>query len=184
MRNFLDAKAMAKALKATLKQQDIDISHSQALETVAAQFGFSDWNVLAAKIDAATVEAATDASGIALHAPSPIFRIFDEQKVKEFYIDFLGFRLDWEHRFGDNFPLYCQVSRSGMTLHLSGHHGDASPGATAYVTMSGVVAYQKELAGRNYAHMKPGIEEQPWGKEMTVIDPFSNRIRFCEPSAE
>ena len=28
--------------------------------------------------------------------------------------------------------------------------------------------------------MRPGIEEVPWGKEMTVIDPFGNRIRFCE----
>ncbi|WP_418314221.1 glyoxalase superfamily protein [Phyllobacterium zundukense] len=24
------------------------------------------------------------------------------------------------------------------------------------------------------------IEEQPWGREVQVIDPFSNRISFCE----
>jgi hypothetical protein len=28
--------------------------------------------------------------------------------------------------------------------------------------------------------MKPGVEQAPWGLEMTVIDPFSNRIAFCE----
>lgn len=40
----------------------------------------------------------------------PILRIFDEAKAREFYVDFLGFKVDWEHRFGENFPLYMQVS--------------------------------------------------------------------------
>ncbi len=31
--------------------------------------------------------------------PIPILRIFDEAKAEEFYLDFLGFKLDWEHRF-------------------------------------------------------------------------------------
>ena len=65
----------------------------------------------------------------------PILRIFSVEKAKEFYLGFLGFTWDWEHRFGDNFPLYAQVSRAGLSLHLSGHHGDASPGSTAFVRM-------------------------------------------------
>lgn len=44
----------------------------------------------------------------------PVLRIFSVDKAKEFYLDFLGFTLDWEHRIGDNFPLYAQVSRSGI----------------------------------------------------------------------
>jgi len=28
--------------------------------------------------------------------------------------------------------------------------------------------------------MQPGIEGEPWGLVMTVIDPFGNHIRFCE----
>ena len=176
MRNHLDAKVMAKALKSRLERQDIDISHSQALEIVAAQFGFDNWNILAAKI-----EKSGSRAGVGFRRVTPIFRIFDEQRAKEFYLGFLGFTLDWEHRFGDNFPLYAQVSRAEMTLHLSGHHGDASPGSTAFVTMEGVRAYQKELADKDYAYMKPGVEEFPWGLVMTVTDPFSNRIRFCEP---
>lgn len=38
------------------------------------------------------------------------------------------FRVDWEHRFEPGFPLYLQVSRDGLVLHLSEHHGDGSPG--------------------------------------------------------
>ncbi|MGH6861959.1 MAG: glyoxalase superfamily protein, partial [Phyllobacterium sp.] len=111
---------------------------------------------------------------------NPILRIFDVDKAKEFYLDYLGFSLDWQHRFGDNFPLYCQVSRSGLTLHLSEHSGDASPGARVFVRMSGIDALHKELHSKNYRFMKPGIEQQPWGREVMVIDPFSNRISFCE----
>ncbi len=29
--------------------------------------------------------------------------------------------------------------------------------------------------------MKPGIEDNDWGLETTVTDPFGNRIRFMEP---
>ena len=46
------------------------------------------------------------------HLIIPILRIFDEAKACEFYIDFLGFMIDFEHRFGDDFPLYMQVSLS------------------------------------------------------------------------
>jgi len=35
----------------------------------------------------------------------PILRIFDEAKAKEFYLDFLGFSLGWEHRFEPDAPL-------------------------------------------------------------------------------
>ena len=111
----------------------------------------------------------------------PIFRIFSVEKAMEFYQGFLGCTVDWEHRFGENFPLYCQVSRDGLKLHLSEHAGDASPGAKVFVHMKGIAALHAELTAKNYRYMKPGIEEQPWGREMIVTDPFSNRIAFCEP---
>src|SRR5690606_16974680 len=52
MRNHRDAKAMAKAMRETLAESQIDIPHSQALEIVARQFGLASWNVLSAKIEA------------------------------------------------------------------------------------------------------------------------------------
>jgi len=63
----------------------------------------------------------------------PVFRIFSVEKAKEFYLDYLGFSLDWEHQYEDNFPLYLQVSRSGLIIHLSEHHGDSTPGSTAFI---------------------------------------------------
>ncbi len=55
---------------------------------------------------AATIVGATAATP-RLISSVPILRIFDVAKAMEFYIDFLGFSVDWEHRFGENFPLYA-----------------------------------------------------------------------------
>jgi hypothetical protein len=54
---------------------------------------------------------------------TPIVRIFDEAKAREFYVDFLGFTIDWEHRFEPGTPLYMQVSKDTCVLHLSEHYG-------------------------------------------------------------
>ncbi|MBX2805335.1 MAG: VOC family protein [Hyphomicrobiales bacterium] len=112
----------------------------------------------------------------------PILRIFDEAKAREFYVGFLGFSVDWEHRFNDDAPLYMQVSRGGLRMHLSEHHGDASPGARIFVPMHGIEALHAELAAKNYKYGKPGINTVDWGREITVADPFGNRITFCEQS--
>jgi catechol 2,3-dioxygenase-like lactoylglutathione lyase family enzyme len=111
----------------------------------------------------------------------PILRIFDEAKAREFYVDYLGFKIDWEHRFEDDLPLYMQVSRDGLTLHLSEHVGDACPGSTVFVRTRGIEALHAELSAKKYKYLRPGVEIAPWNaKCMEVIDPFGNRIRFNE----
>lgn len=46
-----DAKSMAKRLRQTLAERRIDITHSDSLECVARQFGWRDWNTLAAQME-------------------------------------------------------------------------------------------------------------------------------------
>lgn len=112
---------------------------------------------------------------------TPILRTFDEAKAREFYVDFLGFKVDWQHRFEDNFPLYLQVSRGDCVLHLSEHHGDASPGAAVRIQAEGLEAYLGQLQAKDYRFAKPGIEQTPWGtREMSIKDPFGNRLVFVE----
>lgn len=113
---------------------------------------------------------------------TPILRIFDEAKAREFYVDFLGFRVDWEHRFGDDFPLYLQISRGECILHLSEHHGDSTPGARVIVETEGVEAFQRELETRQYRYAKPAIQETEWGARILgITDPFGNRLTFSQP---
>lgn len=176
MRTEQDAKAMAKAMRASLAAKAKTISHSEALEIVARQLGYDNWNILSARLDGAAKPEAV----IVFEQAIPIVRIFDVAKAHEFYLGFLGFRVDWEHRFHADAPLYTQVSRAGFRLHLSEHAGDASPGGNMVVNMRGIRAFHAGLLAQNYRYMRPGLDEQDWGLEVMVTDPFNNRIRFIE----
>jgi len=119
---------------------------------------------------------------VRLHPPVPILRIFDEQAALAHYVDFLQFSVDWTHRFGDNFPIYMQVSRGDCTIHLSEHHGDCCPGARVRILIDGLEQLHRSLQEQDYKYGKPGIEDTPWGdREVCVVDPFGNRLTFYEP---
>ena len=110
---------------------------------------------------------------------TPILRIFDEAKAKDFYIAFLGFKLDWEHRFAADLPLYMQVSKDGCVVHLSEHHGDCSPGAAMRIETDELETFQQQLIEKQYKYARPGIQETPWGsRDMSINDPFGNRLTF------
>jgi catechol 2,3-dioxygenase-like lactoylglutathione lyase family enzyme len=114
-------------------------------------------------------------------ATVPILRSFDEAKAREFFVGFLGFKIDWEHRFEPDLPLYMQVSRDGIVFHVTEHHGDGSPGARVRVVIRGLRGFHAELAAKRYKHNRPGLERPDWGGlEMTVTDPANNRITFVE----
>jgi hypothetical protein len=53
VRDFRDAKAMAHTLRDALKAKAIQTSHSECLELIANAFGYENWNILSAKIEAA-----------------------------------------------------------------------------------------------------------------------------------
>jgi uncharacterized glyoxalase superfamily protein PhnB len=115
----------------------------------------------------------------------PILRIFDEAKAREFYVEFLGFTVNWEHRFDDDFPIYMQISRDNCLIHLSEHHGDCSPGSALRIETDDVSALNHELLAKQYRYAKPGMESTPWQtKEMTISDPFGNRSIFFERTAQ
>jgi uncharacterized glyoxalase superfamily protein PhnB len=109
----------------------------------------------------------------------PILRSFDTGKATEFYVDFLGFTIDWQHRFEDGLPLYMQVSRDQCLLHISEHFGDASPGSHVRIEIDDVVAYCAYLNAKKYGNARPGQNLMPWGTiDMTISDPFGNRVTF------
>lgn len=116
-----------------------------------------------------------------MKSPTPILRIFDEAKAREFYLDYLGFVVNFEHRFAEDMPLYMGIARGECILHLTEHHGDASPGGAMRVEVEDIKALHKELEAKSYAFLNPGIERQPWGsQDMSLMDPFGNRITFYE----
>src|SRR5579871_5083736 len=114
----------------------------------------------------------------------PILRMFDVAKAREFYLDYLGFEVEFEHRFHDGAPLFMGVTRGGVFIFLSEHHGDGTPGTNVVIRMSGIDALHRELVAKQYKYYNPSIQTQEWGtRDMVVYDPFNNHIIFSEPIA-
>ncbi|MEC0226125.1 glyoxalase superfamily protein [Paenibacillus alba] len=111
---------------------------------------------------------------------TPILRIFDVKKAKEFYLDYLEFTLDWQHGDEDS-PIYMQVSKGDCILHLSEHHGDCCPGAALNIEVQGIEALHAKLQAKNYKYFRPGLETTPWNtREISVIDGFGNKLNMFE----
>jgi hypothetical protein len=121
---------------------------------------------------------------LALKAPIPVLRVFDEAKAREFYIDFLEFHLDWEHKYEESFPIFMQISKGVWVINLSEHHNDACPGSTLRMETGSIDAYRKLLNGKNYKYSRPDIEDTSYGvREMRLGDPFGNKLIFFERKA-
>ncbi len=114
--------------------------------------------------------------------PAPILRMFDVAKAREFYIEYLSFNVDWEHRFEPKLPLYMSVTRGGCTLHLTEHHGDCCPGAALRIPVDDIAAFHAEIMSKDYDYLRPSIELTLWDtREVSVNDPFHNRLTFFKP---
>ncbi len=111
----------------------------------------------------------------------PVLRIFDYQKAIEFYVVWLEFKITFEHVFEEGMPKYIEIAREGLTLHLSEHHGDATPGARVFLWCSGLKDFHTILINKKYKNNKPGICKTFYDLwEVEVIDPFGNRLSFNE----
>ena len=78
----------------------------------------------------------------------PIFRMFDEVKAREFYIDFLGFSAEFEHGFADDAPLYLGLVLGNFELHLSEHYGDATPISSMRLEISNLYHWHADLVAK------------------------------------
>jgi catechol 2,3-dioxygenase-like lactoylglutathione lyase family enzyme len=174
MTTITDAKTMARRLQSALEARGLAATHSDTLEFVAAQLGHRDWNTASAILGTA------ETAGPNFTHSIPVLRSLDEAKCRAFYCKFLGFEVDFEHRFGPHMPVYLGLKRGPVLLHLTELRGDAVTGSAIFVWMTDIDGYRRELGESGETFSVPEIVHQPWGREMTLIDPFGNRLRFCE----
>lgn len=116
---------------------------------------------------------------MSLSRTTPILRILDEAKARAFYVDFLGFDIVFEHRFEPHLPLYMGLIRGDCSLHVSGHAGDAQPGAAVRIQVDDIDALAAELNARGPHAVPVRVAAMPWGtRDFSVTDPFGNRLTF------
>jgi ribosomal-protein-alanine N-acetyltransferase len=110
----------------------------------------------------------------------PVLRIFDITKALEFYADWMGFTVDWEHRSGDNSPVYMQVSMDDIVFHLTEHYGDACPGAKYILNTAATCPPSPPASQQRLQVLQTGTGRcSLGGKCMELTDPFGNKLLFC-----
>ena len=106
----------------------------------------------------------------------PVLRITDCDRSRRFYVDALGFEIDWVWRHEPGLPVFMQISRAGLSLYLSDHRGDAAGPCTAFLYVSDIDDWHRGA-------LEAGLEvegapaDRPWGnREMSLRDPDGNTL--------
>lgn len=113
------------------------------------------------------------AAPLAFGGVTPILRVADLKTSLAFYVDALGFAVDWSYRDG-----FAQVRRGDVALMLcEGDQGQS--GTWVYAGVSDADAFHAELCARQVAVRHPPTN-YPWGaRELQVQDPDGHVLRFA-----
>ncbi len=113
----------------------------------------------------------------------PALRITRYARSKAFYLDQLGFELEWEHRFEPHFPVFMSVVRDGMRLYLTEHTGDCQVGGLVHFVIQDVDAWHRGFQDRG-VRVSEAPNDDLGFRNMTVSDPDGNQLRFMEPASK
>ena len=109
----------------------------------------------------------------------PQLRITSAAASLPFYVDGLGFVVDWKHQFEPGFPLFVQLTRRDQTIFLTEHAGDCQVGGAIYFVVPDVEDCYQEFTNRGITTIE-SPHDTPWkSREMVVTDPDGNRLRFA-----
>jgi catechol 2,3-dioxygenase-like lactoylglutathione lyase family enzyme len=109
----------------------------------------------------------------------PTLRMTGYARSKQFYVERLGFRIDWEHRFEPGFPVFMQVSRDGLAFFLTEHKGDCPVGGLVHLYVPDVDAWFVEFQTRDVRVHEPPDEYLQGLRSMTIVDPDGNKLHIC-----
>src|SRR5438067_1514482 len=102
----------------------------------------------------------------------PQLRMTNWKRTRAFYVDGLGFSVDWEHRFEPGLPVFAQLTRDGLSLFLTEHAGDCQVGGAAYLVVDDSPGVMRRERPRHVLKRQLGHER---------LDPPSSCLILSEP---
>lgn len=103
----------------------------------------------------------------------PALRITNDARSRSYYVDVLGFAIEWEHRFGPTFPVFLSIARDGMRIYLTQHRGDCQVGGLVHFVVPDVDAWHAEFQARG-AVVAEAPNDDLGRRNMTIMDPDGN----------
>lgn len=110
----------------------------------------------------------------------PILRVRSLKRSLAYYIDLLGFQVEWG---GEDGSTMASVGRDGCSIMLC-EGGQGHPGTWVWIGVDDIRPFYA-LLSRGGAIIRQEPENRPWAYEMQVEDPDGHVLRFgSEPVPE
>lgn len=109
----------------------------------------------------------------------PVIGVASYQEAVDFYVDWLGFKIEWEWREAPGEPVVMQINRDGVAIQLL--EGDEHPAQTwIQILVDDIVGLADELNLKrpNSAELADNF---PYVRQISAHDPFGNLIVFEQP---
>jgi hypothetical protein len=110
----------------------------------------------------------------------PTLGIKSYSEAVDFYVNLLRFKINWESRFEPSAPVYMQVSKNGLTLHLSENKRFKNP-SIVFVETKNIRKFHEMLKKNSPRLNVQDIILTDWQTlQLEIEDPFGNLLRFNE----
>ena len=111
-----------------------------------------------------------------------MLRVTDARASEKFYCQKLGFQKSWEYDPGDGEPVFIEITRDKVSLHLSEHEGDGPLGVQLYVNVANAGALYDELTQNGVSIGDPPYDAE-WGHTVFELqDLDGNTLRIGSPT--
>lgn len=123
----------------------------------------------------------TTETTIQLRSSIPTFRVKDARAAEAFYREKLGFSTSWAHDPGNEYPVFLEMVRDNVALHLSEHDGDGPVGVSIYVNVTDALALHDAFLAAGAEVAEPP-QNSGWGEVVfSLPDLDGDTLRFGSP---
>ena len=113
---------------------------------------------------------------------TPVFQIADRAQALAFYVDWLGFSIDWAEN-PTSSSYYIQVSRGSILLHLTNYAHESTAGSKAMAEFTGLPAFYRLLSQKSSSFPVPQLQKANWNDKVMLLelrDPAGNCLVLAE----
>lgn len=108
----------------------------------------------------------------------PVLRITDAAASFQFYVQGLGFTVDWEYRHEPGFPVFARLTRRGQSICLTEHADDCQVGGAVHFVVPDVDECHRSFQATGLVRSGPPHDTAWQTRDLLVVDPDGNRLTF------
>lgn len=108
----------------------------------------------------------------------PVLRMTNAAISLPFYVQGLGFTIDWEYRHEPGFPVFMQLTRAGQSIYLTEHADDCQVGGAVHFVVPAVDECYRAFQASGQIKVKPPHDTAWKTRELQMVDPDGNKLTF------